>query len=172
MRDTCFFPAPETWERIPVAYDYRGGNLVRSPVDLHRKGAKLISAAGGLFSTASDMGVFCQMFLNGGRFEGATILSPQSVDLMTRVHTGDLPTNLAGNGFGLGWSITRDSGGISFPSAGTFRHGGAWGTQMWVDRGRQLVAVFLTHRVSGGSDLERRAFFATAASAARTSRVE
>ncbi|MBM3738555.1 MAG: beta-lactamase family protein [Acidobacteria bacterium] len=166
MRDTCFFPAPEKWKQIPIAYDYSDGRLTPAAVDLYRKEAKLASAAGGLFSTAADIGIFCQTFLNGGRFGATTILTAQSVDLMTRIHTGDLATNQAGNGFGLGWSITRDPRGSSFPSAGTFSHGGAWGTHMWVDRERQMVAVFLTHRVKGGSNREREAFFSVAVTAA------
>src|SRR6185312_13154001 len=72
--------------------------------------------AGGLFSTAADVGRFCQMILNGGTFHGSRLLSEEAVKTMTSKQTGDaVPT-----GYGLGWS-TRD---------GVFGHGGAYATNM------------------------------------------
>ena len=62
-----------------------------------------------MISTARDYAVFCQMFLNGGTYDGTRILSAESVELMTspKIH-------IAGEGddasyYGYGWRI--DGGG-------------------------------------------------------------
>jgi CubicO group peptidase (beta-lactamase class C family) len=85
--------------------------------------------AGGLFSTARDVGTFCRMVLGGGVFEGRRYLSEAAVKEMTRKQTGDALKE----GYGLGWAT----------GGGTFGHGGAFATNMTVDPGRGLVMVFL-----------------------------
>ena len=68
--------------------------------------------AGGLFSTASDVGVFCQMILNGGTFQGKKYLSEEAVRQMTSTQTGDLLNKGKGeNGYGLGLSTSRKARG-------------------------------------------------------------
>ena len=44
----------------------------------------------GLTSTATDYARFLQMLLNRGELEGARLLRPETVDLMTRNQIGDL----------------------------------------------------------------------------------
>jgi len=84
--------------------------------------------AGGLFSTAADVTRFCQMLLNNGTFEGKRILSVDAVREMTSKQTGSLPDSY---GFGLTVSPTG------------FGHGGAYATNMSVDRDKGLVTVYL-----------------------------
>ena len=55
--------------------------------------------AGGLFSTAADVGRFCQMVLNGGTFDGKRYLSEAAVKQMTSKQTGD-----AGQGRTTAWA--------------------------------------------------------------------
>ncbi len=43
-----------------------------------------VAGHAGLFSTADDLAIFCQMILNGGEYGGARILSPLGVAAMTR----------------------------------------------------------------------------------------
>jgi CubicO group peptidase (beta-lactamase class C family) len=53
-------------------------------------------------------------------------------------------------------------------SAGTFGHGGAWGTQAWMDRGRGVAYILMIQRADlGNSDASeiRRAFQQAAADA-------
>src|SRR5205814_9412720 len=45
-----------------------------------------VAGHAGLFSTADDLAIYCQMILNGGEYNGVRILSPMSVALMTRPH--------------------------------------------------------------------------------------
>ena len=58
---------------------------------------------------------------------------------MTTVQTGDLKTGFtAGNGWGLGWCVVREPQGVTaMLSPGTFGHGGAYGTQAWIDPGEE-----------------------------------
>jgi CubicO group peptidase (beta-lactamase class C family) len=99
--------------------------------------------AGGLFSTASDMGKFCQMLLRGGIYQGKRYLSEEAVKQMTSIQTGDVPVNPQ-EAYGLGWSIKirPDEG----PSVGSFGHRGARRPVMWVDPQNQLVMILLVER--------------------------
>jgi CubicO group peptidase (beta-lactamase class C family) len=93
--------------------------------------------AGGLFSTARDVGRFCQMVLNGGSFEGKQYLSKEAVKEMTSRQTKE---GLAG--YGLGWSV----------GGGSFGHGGAYATNMTIDGKRGLIAVFLVQHAGFPGD--------------------
>jgi CubicO group peptidase (beta-lactamase class C family) len=151
MSDTTFFPTPTQRRRSPVVYqlgarDHRlvpAGRLVVANAD-----DTVASPSGGLYSTAADMSRFYQMILNGGQLDGHRIVSAEAVRAMTTVQTADLETGFTpGNGWGLGWCIIRRPQGITgMLSPGTFGHGGAFGTQGWVDPGRQAVFVLLIQR--------------------------
>jgi CubicO group peptidase (beta-lactamase class C family) len=123
--------------------------------------------SGGLFSTAQDMGRFYQMILNGGELDGRRIVSQEAVQQMTTLQTGELKTGFTtGNGWGLGWCIVREPQGVTKSlSPGTFGHGGAFGTQGWVDPERNMIYVLMIQRTNFGnsdaSDL-RGAFDQTA----------
>ena len=95
------------------------------------------------------------MILNGGELDGQRIVSQKSVAEMTRVQTGSLPAGFQpGSGWGLGWGVVREpQGQTKMFSPGTFGHGGAFGTQGWVDPQRQMIFVLLIQRTGfGGSD--------------------
>lgn len=102
------------------------------------------------------------MLLNGGQLDGARLLSPKTVELMTTNHVGSLifeasPTD-PGLGFGLGFAITEDIGKTAqYGTAGTYGWFGAYHTMYWVDPKEKLVAVMLTQLLpSDGSDLQDR----------------
>ena len=83
---------------------------------------------------------------------------------MTLLHTGDLETGAKGYGWGLGWSIVRDSKGrLPLTSIGSYGHAGGFGTYGWIDPKKGLVGIFLIAR-PGPSD-ERDAFVAMATAA-------
>ena len=128
------------------------------------------AANGGLFSTANDYGRFCQMLLNQGSFGGKQFLKPESVKLMDTIQTGDLKTGFTdGNGWGLGCCVVREPQGVTAVlSPGTFGHGGAYGTQAWIDPVKQRIYVLMVQRSnfpnSDASDV--RAAFQNAAAIA------
>jgi CubicO group peptidase (beta-lactamase class C family) len=117
--------------------------------------------SGGLFSTARDMARFYQMIVNGGELDGRRIVSAESVSSMSTIQTGALETGFTdGNGWGLGWCVVRDpQGATAALSPGSFGHGGALGTQGWVDPVRNSIYVLLIQRTDFGnsdaSDIRR-----------------
>ncbi|HYP00765.1 MAG TPA: exo-beta-N-acetylmuramidase NamZ domain-containing protein, partial [Pyrinomonadaceae bacterium] len=104
-----------------------------------------VAGHAGLFSTADDLAVFCQMILNGGEYGGARILSPLGIATMTR------PRAVTDDGAarGLGWDIASSfsaNRGDIFP-AGSFGHTGFTGTSLWIDPASETFVVFLSNRV-------------------------
>ena len=99
---------------------------------------------------------------------------------VSTVQTGDLPTGFfqsdesgrsgANYGWGLGTCVLRTPhpGVAAMLSPGTFGHGGAWGTQAWIDPVRGVAYVLMVQRTnfpnSDGSDV-RLAFQEATASA-------
>jgi CubicO group peptidase (beta-lactamase class C family) len=108
------------------------------------------SAAGGIYSTARDMTVFAQMYLNGGSYGDKRILSPVTVREMARDHIPGIPAShdnmdFAQGLWGLSWNIFEnkkdpESGALHSPSA--YGHGGAGHTVVWIDPGYETVGCF------------------------------
>jgi CubicO group peptidase (beta-lactamase class C family) len=135
---------------------------------------------GGLFSTGPDYASFCQMLLAGGTFGGKRYLSPAAMKLLTTIQTGDLPAGFFQSadfghrgtdyGWGIGTCVLRapHPGVAAMLSPGTFGHGGAWGTQAWIDPVRGVAYILMIQRSdignADGSEL-RRAFQQAAADA-------
>jgi CubicO group peptidase (beta-lactamase class C family) len=144
MKDTTFWPNEEQLKRL--AKSYRPGpektdlvettiGQLRYPLD-DRKRQPM--PAGGLFSTAADVGTFCRMVLNGGVLNGKRYLSAGAVKQMTSKQTGAEVKA----GYGLGWSTGGDS----------FGHGGAFATNMTIDRKRGLITVFMVQHAGFPGD--------------------
>jgi CubicO group peptidase (beta-lactamase class C family) len=105
------------------------------------------------FGTMGDYIRFGQMLLNGGSLEGAQVLSPATVRLMTSNHLGrsiqnrvaNVEPHRAGYGFGLGVAVRMEPGLASVPgSPGEYSWNGANGTGFFADPKEQLVVVFGT----------------------------
>lgn len=153
MYDTHFYLPRDKRARFAAVYNLRGGSgLMRAPdgAGMQSQGQyvegprKSFSGGAGLLSTARDYSRFLQMLLNGGRLEGARLLSPTTVDLMTTNHVGDLFPG-PGMGFGLGFSIRLDVGEAGQQgSVGEFGWGGAYHSTYWVDPVERLVVVYFT----------------------------
>lgn len=141
MKDTTFWPNEEQLKRLAKSYhpnkdktDLVEGKIgqLRYPLN-DRKRQPM--PAGGLFSTARDVGRFCQMVLNGGTFEGKRYLSEKAVKLMTSKQTGDQLKE----GYGLGWGTGGDA----------FGHGGAHATDMKILPRQGLVLVYMVQEYGG-----------------------
>lgn len=156
MNDTTFHPTPEQQKRIAVLYKPGPEGKSIEPTE-HWLSAltpdRSPNPSGGLFSTAADLARFYQMILDGGRLGAARVVSEDAVREMTRLQTDDLKTGFtSGNGWGLGWGIVRQPQGVTeMLSPGTFGHGGAFGTQGWVDPKRRMIFVLLIQRTGFGN---------------------
>jgi CubicO group peptidase (beta-lactamase class C family) len=176
MKDTTFYLTEKQLPRLARSYRRTDrGDLEATEIGfLNGKSPtsrdRFPAPNGGLFSTASDYARFCQMILRGGELDGKRYLQPQTVAFMTTIQTAGLQTGFTpGNGWGLGWCVVRQPQGITaMLSPGTFGHGGAYGTQAWIDPGRKLVYLLLVQRANfPNSDAsEVRKGFQEAASAA------
>jgi CubicO group peptidase (beta-lactamase class C family) len=135
MKDTTFWPNDEQLKRLAKAYrpNKAGTGLAEIPITQLKTPlgdrSRQPMPAGGLFSTATDVGRFCQMVLNGGTYKGKRYLSEAAVKEMTRKQTG----HVVPESYGLGWST----------GGGTFGHGGAYSTNMTIDPGRQVITVYM-----------------------------
>ncbi len=162
MVDTCFYPTLQQLERLAITYRQERGKLVGTKFELLGPplGAKYPIPAGGLYSTASDLARLYRMMLNRGTLDGQRILTPVTVATMTKVHTGELAAAFTpGMGFGFGWGVVRQPTGVTeMLSPGTFGHGGAFGTQAWLDPTKDLFMVLLIQRMGlrNGDNSEMR----------------
>jgi CubicO group peptidase (beta-lactamase class C family) len=98
-------------------------------------------------STAGDYARFAQMLLNRGVLDGARVLAPRTVELMTSDHLGPIArgtTYYAGPGYtwGLGVAV-REAKGLSpmAGSAGDYFWPGAFATYWWADPKEEMVVV-------------------------------
>ena len=175
MKDTAFYLSEEQHKRLAKSYVLKEGNLEASRIFMlqnHEPTSRnrYPAANGGLFSTARDYGRFCRMLLNEGTLDGRRYLKPESVKYVSSILSGDVKTGFTdGNGWGLGFCVVRKPQGVSeMLSAGTYGHGGAYGTQAWIDPEKKLAFILMVQRVNfpnaDNSDV-RKAFQAAAVEA-------
>ena len=168
MQDSFFFPPPDKVARIAMVYVGKDGNLVRAPGSIlggdpakYRKGSVFPAPGWGLYSTAEDLLHLYRMMLNGGVYEGHRYLSPFSVHLMTEPHTSEIHPKgwMRGSDYGLAWEVVTDPmGELAGHTIGSYGHGGAFGTQGWIDPGNQLISIMLIQRADGGTESMTRIF--------------
>ena len=183
MTDTTFYPTDAQRARMATAYekDKTTGKLGAVPPrpDFGVRGRPPLGN-GGLYSTAGDYARFCRMLLNGGTLDGRRILSPEAVKTLSTVQTGEIPCGFFQNdtfgnrgknyGWGIGTCILREphEGVAEVLSPGSFGHGGAWGTQAWIDPVKGLIYVLMVQRANfpNGDASDVRRVFQKAASEA------
>jgi CubicO group peptidase (beta-lactamase class C family) len=151
MKDTTFYPTAEQLSRLATTYDRKDGKLVANPFGFIGSpvGAKYCVPSAGLFSTGADLAKLYRMLLNKGTLDGVRILDASCVTEMTRLQTGDLECGFVpGMGFGLGCGVVKEPQGVTERlSKGSFGHGGAFGTQGWMDPNKDFFAVLLIQRL-------------------------
>lgn len=160
MKNTTFYPNEEQRARLATAYARnKEGTLdaVEPRPDFGHRGQPP-QGNGGLFSTAPDYARFCQMLLNNGTLDGHRYLTASAMKYLTTPQTGDLPTGFFQNAtfgnhgtnyaWGIGTCILKapHEGVASMLSPGSFGHGGAWGTQAWVDPVKGVAYVLMVQR--------------------------
>ncbi len=156
MKDTTFYLTERQLPRLAKSYRRTDkGELEETKIRfLNGKSPtnrdRFPAPNGGLFSTALDYARFCQMVLRGGELDSKRYLKPETVKLMTTIRTGDLKTGFTpGNGWGLGWCVAREPQGVTaMLSPGTFGHGGAYGTQAWIDPSAKRIYILMVQRAN------------------------
>jgi CubicO group peptidase (beta-lactamase class C family) len=183
MKHTTFYLTTELRSQLATAYAKNKETGLLEPVPPRPEFGprdRPPQGNGGLYSTATDYARFCQMLLNGGSLNGHRYLTPAAMKFLMTPQTGDLPTGFFQNatfgnhGANYGWGIatcilrTPHEGVPAMLSPGSFGHGGAWGTQAWIDPVKGVAYVLMVQRSnfpnSDASDV-RREFQQAAASA-------
>jgi CubicO group peptidase (beta-lactamase class C family) len=183
MANTTFYPTDEQRARLVTAYaKNKDTGALESVPPRPEFGPRdrPPQGNGGLYSTAPDYARFCQMLLNGGTLEGKRYLSAAALKFLSTPQTGDLPTGFfqddtygnrgAHYGWGIGTCVLRTphEGVAEVLSRGSYGHGGAWGTQAWIDPVKGVAYVLMVQRSnfpnSDASDV-RREFQKAAATA-------
>jgi CubicO group peptidase (beta-lactamase class C family) len=163
MRDTSFAITPDKVDRLAASYQRGPGKeltLVDDPAESrYARPAIYLSGGGGLLSTLHDYHRFCEMLRRGGELDGARILGPRTLRLMTMNHLPrglDLAqlaigafseTSNEGVGFGLGFATTLNEVAAGGFGAGDFFWGGLASTLFWVDPREDLIVIFLTQLI-------------------------
>lgn len=162
MTDTFFHVPADKAARIPEGFGFDPETKMKlldkaGAESMWAKGWSFNSGGGGLASSVADYHRFCRMLLNGGALDGAQILSPKTIELMTANHIPggqDLTqmskslfseADMAGIGFGLGFATTIDSAATLAPcSNGDFYWGGMYSTAFFVDPVEDIIMIFMT----------------------------
>ena len=168
MKNTTFWPTPDHLDVAAKAYskNKETGALVeaknpRFSEPLHNP-RRTPLPAGGLFSCAKDLSKLYQMLLNGGTLDGKRYLKTATLKQMTSNQLGDLPnvSFAPGMHMGLGFHVVHQPQEVTESlSVGSFGHGGAYGTQGWIDPVKKRAYVLLIQRTdlrnSDQSDIRR-----------------
>ncbi|PWI08463.1 serine hydrolase [Streptomyces sp. NWU339] len=159
MTDAGFQVGDEQAERLAELYGETEAGGIEPIAGLPLRGRpRFLSGSGGMAASAHDMHRFMELLRRRGELDGVRLLTPETVDLMTRNHlpggadlrafgsrpAHDEPGN-EGIGFGLGVSVVVDPSRTRAPSGlGTYGWTGVATTAFWVDPGRDLTVQFYT----------------------------
>jgi CubicO group peptidase (beta-lactamase class C family) len=159
MSDTYFFLPSEKRARLTAVYASDTTNHVvraqggpRGQGDYVDGPRRSFSGGAGLVSTARDYARFLQMYLGHGALDGARILSPRTVDLMTTNQIGMLFSQ-SGLGFGLGFQTVNRLGADGLASVGAFGWGGAYGSNYKADPAERLIIIFMVQQIPNRTDI-------------------
>jgi CubicO group peptidase (beta-lactamase class C family) len=146
MRDTGYNPDARKKPRI-AATEFQSapprGMVWGSVHDENAWSLGGVAGHAGVFSTADDMAILAQTFVNGGSYRGARILKESSVTAMITNFNQAFP----GNDHGLGFELNQRwyMNGLSGPR--TAGHTGYTGTSIVIDFDSRSFAILLTNRV-------------------------
>ena len=165
MVDTDFWVPPEKRERFVTMYaptdllDPMKPGLVKA--DDPQEGAytsrrALLSGGAGLVSTVSDYLKFIQMIVNGGSWEGARLVKPETLTLM---RTNQLAPEIGvsfpmwsmpGTVFGLGFALKESVSAEEDPlMVDQYHWGGMAGTHSVMSPRAGLALMCMTQRMPG-----------------------
>ncbi len=150
MTDTFFSPKDEIKGLcVPTEFCKMRNKIIKGMVH-DEKSYVLGGVAGhaGLFSTAGDLKNFARMYLNDGEFNGQTVLSKQTIKLISKLHTEGLNDDR-----GLGWWVKGKNAALcDFAGDRTIYHSGFTGTSIIMDLDNKKAFILLTNRIHPSRD--------------------
>jgi methyl acetate hydrolase len=160
MRDTAFKITPSMRERLAKLHERGDDDALRAIEFEVPQEPETEMGGGGLYSTASDYLKFVRMILNRGRGDTGRVLKPETVDLMSRNHIGQLRVTMLKTAmptrsndvelfpgvpktWGLSFMINEEAAPTG-RSPGSLSWAGLSNCYYWIDPSRQLGGVYLT----------------------------
>jgi CubicO group peptidase (beta-lactamase class C family) len=153
MNSTMFWAEGEDADRLAQLYRPRDGQLMPHQIEAvpFTERPTLIEGGVGLLSSVMDYTNFSQMVLNGGTFNGNTVLQPETVRLMyhNAVPAQAMPIADQGYWVGSGWTLggfnlVMNNDAYSFPvSEGTIWWDGSTATRFFIDPVQDTVIVIM-----------------------------
>ncbi len=127
------------------------GRQVRRAEENNDASRRAGSPGGGGYGTARAMAAFYQMMVRGGTLNGCRLLSPRTIEYVTRNFTGDRIDGYVGMPMhrGLGPHVrgttdtVRGLGSLAHPH--TFGHGGVGSSYCWGDPDSGVSFAYLTN---------------------------
>lgn len=146
MQDSYFFVPEDKKQRLAPVYKGVGDDLsVFRARGEEEPVSTFLAGGGGVRGTIQDFHRFSLCLLQEGELEGARILSPHAVRLMTADHVGEqYPSGSRDYGWGFGFQVRRRVLGADIGSVGTFGWNGGTGTCYWVDPQEKLIGIVFT----------------------------
>ncbi len=150
MKNTAFTLTAEQAKR--VATTYKSGptrGMLEKNQTPDPTAARVPGPSGGLYSTAEDMARFYRAVLQDFKEGKGNLLPADAAKTMLTKQSGEVETGFTpGNAWGIGWCLVQKPQGVTQKlSPGTFGHGGAWGTQGWVDPVKDRIVILMIQRV-------------------------
>ena len=169
MKDTAFYLTAAQMPRWIRPVKKQGDGFVETTISVMygqqpTDRTHIAAPNAGIFTTAADYARFAQMLLNQGSLKGRKYLTPASVTMLSSVQTtpemnvGFTP----GMGYGFGVGVVKHAQGVTdMLHLGSFGHGGAYGTQAWIDPTSNLIYILMINRAGlegGDANAARWAF--------------
>jgi methyl acetate hydrolase len=163
MRDTSFRLDEGRRARLAGMHARQpDGSLQQIPFELPQQ-PEFYMGGGGLYGTAEDYLKFQRMFLHEGRLNGTQVLAPETVQLMTANHIGELDVCLLETAmppyshdaeffpgmvkkWGLGFMINTQPV-PACRNAGSLAWAGLGNTYFWIDPAEGAAGVILTQLI-------------------------
>jgi len=160
MKDTSFSLSASQRARLASVHQ-RDDTGALAPIEFGLpENPEFHMGGGGLNGTASDYLAFTQMIMHGGRFNGAQVLRPETVDQMAQNHIGPLEIGAMTSaipaltndvelfpGMSKKWGLSFLINTAQAPtgrSAGSLAWAGLANTYFWIDRDKRVCGVFLS----------------------------
>jgi len=157
MQDTAYLVPQAKYPRV-VAVNQRGADGTFTERPAQAMIPAQVQGDGGLYSTASDYGLFLRLLLNRGRLGAARILNEKTVKTMFENHTGsvvvqpqkstilslsrDFPVGAGEDKWGLGFQLARTKRpNMRSPGSGTWA--GIFNTHFFIDPAREIGVIVM-----------------------------
>jgi CubicO group peptidase (beta-lactamase class C family) len=150
MKDTGYILTAQQKQRTAPTIEVNGTFLqgeVHDPLANYYGSGEHCPGNAGLYSSAPDLAIYLQMILNRGTYRGTRVFKPETIDLMTQIHSPPGVDFRRGLGWGIYWEPPYASELNHAPQHYVLGHLGYTGTYIWLDKRTNAFMVFLTNRV-------------------------